>query len=260
MRSILVYADRGPAMLNRLDAALMIARAMGGHVSVLVDTPVRSYISMDAMGGSHIASEALTQALADDDTYAKAMEAQLTAEKVPFTILRSEADQVEALVRAARLADLVILSRTPDLAGEMAVKVRAPILVLPDQASVVLPPRRACIAWDGGDEAAHALRAALPLLRGCLEVDVLTVHDHGEDPDGDEAVAYLAAHGVPAQFHRLSVEGSAEQTLAQAAERLGGDLLVMGAYGHSRVHEFLFGGATRYFLENCPEQALLLAH
>lgn len=259
MRSILVFADRGAAMLGRLDAALSLTRALEGHVTVLVDTPVRSYIAMDPMGGSHIAADALTQALADDDTYAHAIEAQLAAENVPFTVLRSEDDPIKALGRAARLADLVVLSRTPDLAGELAVNARAPVLVLPDEGAVILPPRKACVAWDGGEEAAHALRAAVPLLRGCETVQVLTVQD-SDEPYGAEAIDYLVWHGITATLHTFSSEGSAEKTLAAAAERMGCDLLVIGAYGHGRVREYLFGGATRHFLENCPGQTLLLAH
>lgn len=264
MRAILVHADRGPAMVARLEAALALARSTDGHVSVLVDTPVRSYLSMDPMGGSHIAADALTHALADDDTYARAIEAQLSAEKVPFTVLRSEEDTIKALARAARLSDVVIVSRDPPLAGDLAVNTRTPVLVLPDGAPSAppppLPPRRVCVAWDGGDEAAHALRGAVPLLRRADEVHVLTVDDGSQDPRGSEAADYLARHRIAAQLHGFSAEGSAAETLAAAVRRLGGDLLVMGAYGHSRVREYLFGGATRHFLENCPDQALLLAH
>ena len=260
MRSILVHADRSPAMIARLEAALALARAFDGHVSVLVDTPVRSYVSMDPMGGSHIAADALTQALADDDTYARAIEAQLSAEQVPFTVLRSEEDTVKALAAAARLSDLVVLSRSPALAGDLALHTRTPVLVLPDGIAATLPPRVACVAWDGGNEAAHALREAVPLLHRAREVHVLTVHDGSDAPRGAEATDYLARHGIAAQLHGFSAEGSTEQTLVAAVRRLDGDLLVMGAYGHSRVREYLFGGATRHFLEDCPGQTLLLAH
>ena len=77
MRSILVYADRSPSMAARLDTALALARAMDGHVTVLVDTPITRYVSMDPMGGSYIASGAMQQALADDDAHAATVEAQL---------------------------------------------------------------------------------------------------------------------------------------------------------------------------------------
>lgn len=260
MRSILVFADHAPTMSTRLAAAVALARATQGHVSVLVDTPVQSYIAMDPLGGTHIAPQALSRALDDDDTRAQAIEAELAASGVPFAVIRSEDDPIKALALAARLADVTVLPRTPSLAGDLAVASPTPILVLPDEATAHLPPRVACIAWDGGEEAANALRGALPLLHLAEAIHVLTVQDGAEDPDGAQAAGYLAKHGLSATVHRLPAEGSADETLAAAVARMGSDLLVMGAYGHSRVREYLFGGSTRHFLEKCPGQTLLLAH
>ena len=120
MRSILVHADRGAGMTARLETALSLARTTGGHVTVLIDTPVTRYVAMDPMGGSFVASDALKQALADDDANAAKIEAHLKNEDVPFDLVRSEAEPVEALAKAARLADIVVLSRSSGLAGELA--------------------------------------------------------------------------------------------------------------------------------------------
>lgn len=260
MRSILVYADRAASMAGRLETALSIARVTAGHVSVLVDTPVTRYISMDPMGGSYVATEALQQALADDDAHAAAIEARLAGEDVPFDVIRSEAEPVEALASAARLSDLVVLSRTPGLAGELALVSRAPVLVLPNGTGLSFPVDCACVAWDGGDEAAHALRGAAPLLANCGEVHVITVREKPGGFPPTEALRYLSRHGVTAELHELDRGSSTEETLAKAVARLKCRLLVMGAYGKSRVREFLFGGVTRYFLEETAGPALLLAH
>jgi nucleotide-binding universal stress UspA family protein len=75
-----------------------------------------------------------------------------------------------------------------------------------------------------------------------------------------EALRYLSRHGVKAELHELARTGSTEETLAAAVGRLQGQLLVMGAYGKSRMREYLFGGVTRYFLEDSDEPALLLGH
>ena len=75
-----------------------------------------------------------------------------------------------------------------------------------------------------------------------------------------DALRYLSRHGLKAELHELAKDGSVEQTLAREAGRLGAQLLVLGAYGHSRVREFLFGGVTRYFLEEASAPPLLLAH
>ncbi len=260
MRSILVNADRRPGMDARLETALGLARACDGHISLLVDTPVARYIAMDPMGGSYVASDALKQALADDDANAAKLEDRLSREDVPFDMIRSEAEPVEALARAARLADVAVLSRSGGLAGELALLSRTPVLAVGDDEPLAIPPEKACIAWDGGDESACALRSAIPLLQTCGSVDVLTV---AEKPGGfppTEALRYLSRHGVKAELQELPRRGSTEETLAVAVARSGAQLLVMGAYGHSRMREFLFGGVTRHFLEQPDGPALLLAH
>ncbi|MCB2049429.1 MAG: universal stress protein [Novosphingobium sp.] len=260
MRSILVNADRRPGMDARLDTALSIARANGGHVTLLVDTPVVRYVAMDPMGGSYVASDALKQALADDDAAAGKLEERLSREDVPFDIVRSEAEPVEALAKAARLADLVIVSRSGGLAGDLALSSRTPVLALADKTALPTPLGSACIAWDGGDESACALRHALPLLAGCPSIQVITV---AEKPGGfppTEALRYLSRHGIKADLDELPRRGSTEETIDVAVARTGAELLVMGAYGKSRMREYLFGGVTRYFLDKQDGPALLLAH
>ena len=260
MRSILVYADRGPSLPSRIETALSIARACRGHVTVLVDTPVQRYIAMDPMGGSYVATDALNQALAEDDVHAASIEAQLAGQDVPFDIVRSEAEPVDALAGSARLADLVVLSRSEGLAGDLALTARTPVLVLPDQGELKLPLGTAAIAWDGGNEAALALRGSIPLLAGCGNVAVLTVKEKPEGYPATDALSYLSRHGISAELHELTRNGSTEETLAAAVARLNADLLVMGAYGRSRMREYFFGGVTRYFLEESPGPALLMAH
>lgn len=260
MKSILVYADRTPAMATRLDAALALAGAMGGHVTVLVDTPVSRYVSMDPMGGNYLASAALDQALAADDAHAAAIEAQLAEQSVPFAVIRSDREPVAALAEASRLADLIVLSRCCGIAGEVAITAPTPVLVVPDDRALRVPVRSACIAWDGGDEAAAAVRGAIPLMAGCEAVRMITVNEKGEGHAPRQALDYLAVHGVGVKLEEVDRDGSTEQTLSAAIARAAPDLLVMGAYGHSRMRQYLFGGVTRHFLEDAAAPALLLAH
>ncbi len=260
MRSILVYADRGASMAARLETGLSLARAHDGHVTVLVDTPVVRYIAMDPMGGSYVASDALTQAMAEDDANAAAIEQQLTGQDVPFDVIRSEAEPVAALASAARLADVVVLSRANAMAGELALNARTPVLVLPDKAELRFPLAKACIAWDGGNEAALALRCAVPLLAGCGEVQVLTVKEKPGGFPSIDAEGYLSRHGIKAELSEIARSGSTEETIANECLRRGAQLLVMGAYGKSRMREYLFGGVTRHFLEETASPPLLLAH
>lgn len=260
MRSILVLADRSPATDVRLQTALSLARQTGGHVTVLVDTPVTRYMTMDPQGGAFVATDALNNAIAQDDSLAAQFAERLAAEDVPCDVLRSEDEPVDALCSAARLADVTVLTRSAALCGDIALSSRTPVLVVQDDAPLQFPLAKAVVAWDGGDEAALAMRSAVPLLQGCASVQVLTVKEKPGGFPATEALRYLSRHGIHAELTELARTGSIEITLAEAVARSGADLMVMGAYGKSRMREFLFGGVTRHFLEESREPALLLVH
>lgn len=260
MRSILVNADRKPGNDARIDVAIELARRWGGHVTVLVDTPATRYIAMDPMGGSYVISDALEQAREADDAAASEIEERLGRDDVPFDVLRSEDDPVAALAGAARLADLVVVSRASGLAGDLALTCRTPVLVLPDDRAPALPIRRACIAWDGGEQSAAALRASVPLLASCQLVKVITVAEKPGGFPGTDALRYLSRHGVHAELEEHQRRNSTEETLAAAVAENHAELLVMGAYGKSRMREFLFGGVTAHFLNEAKAPALLLVH
>lgn len=258
MRSILVSAQTGRSGRTRVETALALARCTRGHVTLLVDTPVDRYVAIDGMGGSVVATDVLRAMLAEDDAYAHRIEADLAREDVCCDVLRAESEPLDALAAAARLADVVVMSRADPLAADLAFAVRCPILAVNDDQPLDFPLRRVAIGWDGGSEAATALRAALPLLTPTTEVTVLTVADATEFPATD-AVAYLSRHGVHAELKVVPRGKSAAQSLADEVATSRPDLLVMGAYGHGRVREFLFGGVTRHILESPEAPAVLLA-
>lgn len=260
MRSILVHSDRGTSATARLETGMSIARACNGHLTVLIDTPIQRYVAMDPMGGAYFAADALKQALAADDACASAIADGLAGQDVPFDIIRSEAEPIDALATAARLADVVVLGRSSGLAGQLALVADTPVLVLPDTGELQLTINVACIAWDGSNEAARALRSAAPLLGHCRDVHVLMVAEKAGGFPATDAMQYLSRHGVHAELIELVRAGSVAETLAAAVVRLQGQLLVMGAYGKSRMREYVFGGVTQHFLEDSPAPALFLTH
>lgn len=260
MRSILVHAERGDAGASRIESALSLARLTGGHVTLLIDTPVMRYTTVDAMGGAAVATEALQDAMVSDDAFAASLADRLTREDVPFTILRGETEPLDALATSARLSDVVIVARGDAVAADLPLAARCPVLALNDDAPLAFPVERACIAWDGSAEAATALRGSVPLLAGCSEVTVVTVEDAPKGWPALDAVEYLSRHGIRAEMQALPRTGSVEQSLAHELQLRRCQLLVMGAFGHSRVREFIFGGVTKSFLEYAAAPALLLAH
>ncbi|MBC2665108.1 universal stress protein [Novosphingobium flavum] len=260
MRSILVHAEPGPAGSIRIDSALSLARMTGGHVTLLVDTPVTRYIAVDAMGGGTVAAEAIHEAVAEDDAFARTIEGQVARGDVPCDIVRVEADPIDALSDAARLADVVVVARGAVVAGDLPLSTRCPVLAVNAEEPLIFPIEKACVAWDGSAEAAHALRGAVPILAACGEVIVLTVEDAPAEFPATDALAYLSRHGVGAELQVVQRIGSVEDTISRELELNQAQLLVMGAFSHSRLREFLFGGVTRHFLEQAGGPALLLAH
>ena len=260
MRSILVQAGRDPLNAARLSTALSLARATTGHVTLLIDTPIDRFITVDPYGGTFIAREALDAAVAEDDALATLLEGQLAHDNVPFGVVKFETNPLEAMLEAAHLSDLIVVSRHCGFAGDLVVESRVPVLVL-GKTPLLVPIVSAAIAWDGGAQAARALRAAVPLLTDCPQVTVLTVGD--DAPSGfppTDALRYLARYGIKAELVQLAKVNSVEETIATATAQHGAQLLVLGGYGHTRMREFLFGGVTRYFLEDAAGPALLLAH
>jgi nucleotide-binding universal stress UspA family protein len=172
----------------------------------------------------------------------------------------------ESIGRRARCSDLVLLGPA-SLAGEgLGSRViegalfssARPILLVPPDCRPTLAPRRVLIGWDGSIEAARAVREAREMLIAASGVTVALVDavsgeaGHGEEPGADLA-AYLARHGVNVVVDRLPGEGlPVADILRRHAVDTSADMLVLGAYGHSRLREFVLGGVTRSVLDRSP--------
>lgn len=173
------------------------------------------------------------------------------------------------VARRGRVADLVVVARAE---GENATTTitetleaalmdsGAPLLVAPAGAPETVGGHVA-VAWNGGLEAARAVTAAMPFLKGAEDVTVLTVGDTCPPEATSEALAgYLASHGVKAQVRNMEAGGeSMSATLLAAAGEAGADLMVMGAYTHSRLRELVFGGVT-YEILAAADMPILMAH
>ncbi|MNQ26015.1 Pyridoxamine 5'-phosphate oxidase [compost metagenome] len=173
------------------------------------------------------------------------------------------------LSRHTALADLVVVAHDSSRdsvmrrhLGEALLAYGAPVLVARDDPRRLAGP--AAIAWDGSPQAGRAVRAALPLLAMASAVHILQcvtgLDMQANDPDTGLLNTYLKLHGIGGGDVVL-VEGENEgAALLAAAEGREAGLFVAGAWGHSRVRETVFGGATRTFLQHKEGPSLLLAH
>jgi nucleotide-binding universal stress UspA family protein len=177
----------------------------------------------------------------------------------------------EAIGRRARYADLTVVG--PEMLNRQTLKEKTlegalfssgkSMLLVPAGARPTLRPEKVMVAWDSGVEATRAVRESLDLLAAAREVHVVLVdpvagdREHGAEPGADVA-AYLARHGVKVTVDRLPGQGkTVAGVLRRHAVDMAAQLLVMGAYGHSRMRERIFGGTTRAMLDEPPLPILM---
>lgn len=172
--------------------------------------------------------------------------------------------------REARTADVFVAlrpngsSREPDQFLECILfGTGRHLFLVPERKTAPPAFDHAMIAWNGSREAARAVSEALPYLRKAATVSVVIVNDGKLAEDqatlGDDLVEHLLHHGIGATVHRVRNDGSIGSTLIAESKRLKPDLIVMGGYGHSRLREWLLGGATYEMVHNAS-LPLLIAH
>ncbi|SNT68797.1 universal stress protein [Paracoccus seriniphilus] len=173
----------------------------------------------------------------------------------------------------ARFSDLTVLGRPygEGAGGDLEVVIEAalfqggcPVLVVPETGLPAEPPRHIMIAWNQSAEAMTATRRALPLLKQAETVEVTLVDPSPSGPErsdpGGALTQMLSRHGVRAEIAVLArMEPAISDELIRRAAEIGADMIVMGAYGHSRFREAILGGATRNMLKKTA-LPVLMAH
>ena len=150
--------------------------------------------------------------------------------------------------------DIVDDTRLFDILGEAMLSCRIPCLVLPPHWAKAISFNRIVVAWNGNFESTRALHSALPLLRRAKEVvlingEIRTPYNEQVSVVEPDPVVYLMDHDIPVKVQHVRVAASkAGETLLKKAADAKAELLVMGAYGRSRIRERVLGGATRHVL------------
>jgi len=173
-------------------------------------------------------------------------------------------DQPETVAYHARHADLVAVGHPGHSNGLSLSHLHAvlsqggrPMLIAPSMARSSITGT-VFVCWKETPESARAVSAALPLLEAAQRVIIAHVTED-PDPTPPAAIAgYLERHGITAETRLLPRRGSVAHTLAAAADAHQADLIVLGAYGHSRARERMFGGCTRGFLDDARVPVLMM--
>ena len=139
-----------------------------------------------------------------------------------------------------------------------------PVLVVPYIQKEGMKLNRTLICWDGSRAAARAIGDAMPFLLRTKSIDVLSVMMKSEtarnELPGADIAQHLARHNLKVDFKRIVAnDQDIGNTILSAATDLGSDMIVMGGYGHSRLREFVLGGATRAVLK-AMTVAVLMSH
>jgi nucleotide-binding universal stress UspA family protein len=280
MKSVLTIMTETTQAKAQIRAAAAFARGRDAHLDVLavgVDTTPISYgqfgTAMTIIQAAVERAEAQATALADAARAVLAAEDPDLRWAVDMQVAQS-GGVLELVGLWARLTDLVILPQPYGADRSIDAEVvlegalfdgRAPVLVLPETGlGAAAAPRHVVIAWNRSNEAMAAIRAALPLLKTAETVSLAVIDppSHGaerSDPGG-MLCQMLARHGVHVDVAVLArTMPRVTDVLIRHITDRDADLLVMGAYGHSRLREALFGGATREMLHLCPIP-MLMAH
>ncbi|HET9805117.1 MAG TPA: universal stress protein [Candidatus Acidoferrum sp.] len=282
IKSILVPGLNAVADPKALELALKVARLFAGHIDCLHIHPdagelARYSTSLDIESG--VFSSQIWESLVAGDKICAAHSRKIfdafyarenlgTAGAVTAAWHEVEGNARDQTVEEAYYNDLVVFGRPPkpdDLTtngvGDVLVGSGRPILLAPSDACAhsIL---NVAIGWKNTATSARAVSAALPLLAKAEKIHVLhIVEDRDQDgrASAERLAEYLRRHGLKPQVGILDTgERSSCDTLLEAAERkLHAGLLVMGAYGHSRAREFIFGGFTRTVLHGAPLPVLL---
>lgn len=210
------------------------------------------------------------------DKETKATEAEyraaFEAAHTPLEWRSSDASSLlsEYLAKEARCADLIITSavsaeRSDSLRyvniGDLIMRAGRPVLVVP-HAGMSLPFQRVVVAWKDTREARRAVRDAMPLLKAAKDVTVVEMASHSDAPEAlrrvKDVTAWLESHDVKAIPLVTPSKGDDASCLDAFIENRGADLVVAGAYGHSRLREWAFGGVTASLLRT--GRCALLSH
>lgn len=260
MKTILVHLAHDNGRERRLATAVALASAHGAYlVGLFTKSP---YTTPPAIVGRSASAAFLREIeaglLEQEQDVRTEFDRAVANAGVSAEWLQHKGDVMDALAFHSHVADLVVVSQTPPETIEDIVSGNRPdhVMVTSGCGTLIVPHgpgpaetgTRVLIAWTRTREAARAVHDALPILRRASSVTILTCRSSRERP-GEVIRAHLLRHGVKAEV-RADYGDNDEpgEVILDHAQELSTDLIVMGAYGHSRLRELVLGGTTEHIL------------
>lgn len=275
-RSLLVLLDKGPACRLRLQMAVRLARDLDCHLVGLaptgvIDIPTVSGALSPLSDAAALAWDVLRDE-AEDAAQRFRDECRIGGVK-SFETVVDEEDRAASIIGHARCSDLVIVSQAHPavptqrqeqvMVEQVILHCARPTLVIPRSPRFSHMGTKALVAWDDSRQAARAVSDALPLLQYARDVQLVCWGEPG-GVRGDmlrvraeTAQQWLMRHAIHANVQVLDPEPDIAEAMLARATRMAADLIVMGAYGHTRWTERMLGGATRGMLESMTVPVLM---
>ncbi|HTO78780.1 MAG TPA: universal stress protein [Methylocystis sp.] len=269
IKDLLFHLDPDGAQAPGTEFAVSLAAAHGAHLaaaSVVIQYLQQVWSPASFTGGLEFSALASFANFAEENRKAASDAYERLVKSLPPGV-SAESTRIETFPqliadefgRLARGFDLSIVAQPgptrPDYAEDTVTGALfgsgRPVFVLPAGFTGTARLTKAMVCWDGGAPAAKALAESLPLLARADRVEVVCVKDGSEvpgRPSGAQILRHLERHGVEGALCEIpTTEDESAALLSRAAES-GADFIVMGAYGHWRLRELIFGGTTRSML------------
>jgi nucleotide-binding universal stress UspA family protein len=272
LKTILLQLTDNSANDNSIDVAVSLAKKHDAYINAIYAiAPVHTPAAF--MG--YVPPEFIEQSRQQADADAVKMITQFSSvannSGVSFNASKTEGYPLDALSNAALSCDLLVCGQVdPDgtskdiahnLVGDLVVTSPAPVLVTPYIGSYTDFGKHILVGWNATRESSRAIHAALPFLKSAEKVTLLSVNPTSDQTAADSAIRdYLTRHGVTATLNTGQWQDvSAGNALLDSLVDLNADMIVMGAYGHSRIREMILGGVTQEILEQMTAP-VLFAH
>ncbi|MEZ5827379.1 MAG: universal stress protein [Hyphomicrobiales bacterium] len=274
-KAILVHVPLANAGVQ-VELAARLAKEFGAHLTGICSLSETAMLR-SAVQNPFIRLEAdkveglIEQESAEAISAQKIFDTVAAKVSVPHSFITGEGEAADLITHACRVQDLAVVeqARDPsDLLWGPAVQVALsgyPVLIVPKAWTSPAFGKRAVVAWNGSAQASAAVREAIPLLQRAEQVTVLIGQSRATFPATMrmaplDLLAYLRHHGIAAEIGESKTpDDDAGAAILKAAASAKADLIVMGAFGHSRFREWVLGGATRHVLDHMPVP-VLMAH
>ncbi len=261
-REILVAVDTAATAAQRVAPAAALAAAFGARLTGFFATgyPISTAYG-DLSGWAQLVDAYMEAQRAEASAAEAAFRQELARLKLTGDWVFREAESTESVTAAAALFDLVVIGQpNPDAEQggsfglrpeELVLGGGRPVLIVPYAGSFAEIGRRVIIGWSRRREAVRAMHDAMPLLERAEAVTVIEVDPPAPVPGESVVLAENIAEGLVRRGIAATAESEAsgglavDDALLSRAADLGADLLVMGAYGHSRLREYVLGGVSR---------------